>query len=961
MKKFRGKALAALLSLALVASSFPVTLASASTTKTMSGIVNHQKNDDLYLVNGGNSNTVDLKDWLVADDTLQTNKREGVSDTKISAVSHVSGDSLVSLSLSNDGDTATLKLKSATKDGTEVVSVLYKGDYTDDDGTDYTVKARKNLTVHVFDKDALVFGEARTSAIDAGKAPTDLKSMAKTRNTEVNTGIYVAEPDDAGNTAKATYGSVALTNDTKTSDTIDVTAKSTAAAVYSVDVTNGEGSFNLPSALTATASGVATTGGTVVFYDSQVADKALTAVIGKSYDDTNKTYKTDGSTTNVTLTFKKVVNGKISTNTDEKYTLKTKIDDKVNVDQAVTNAGGTPSNTADYTVLKGDNGKTQISGLMSGSATTDKPLDVTNSILVFNTTGKVTVNEKTNLKGVEGTVGSLDVGDGRVGDITLDSGDVALSDGKAGKITIGTDDTDAAKANVTISSGTAGDIDVTDATDGNAVVKISGGTVGNVTSNDSITVDSNDEDTKIVTGTLKAPDMTVYADEASVTVGGLKAKKDGTITVKGDTATIKSIDLDSRTTTLQLGDSDDEFVGSVPAPVNAVNSTIEAVNDDTRATVNGKVDVDTIDLSDTSSKVTFDGDIKAGTIEGDGTMTIKAGSLYVSGSVSSATLKLSDSTLAAGTTVLKAKSDSVDADDFNCYGFTMTKSAGTTVDTFKIDTLKFAGLGMSKTTSSIAKGQTETFTASAYPGGTSLPTGYTIGWELDGGSSDVFTMTSSGNTATVAVNSIDPNFASENKTTLTAKLYDADGYEVDEADYGKATCDITAVAVPAINSDTTHDFTMAPGASYQFKITASTAPTMTAGSAGVLSSITNVGVSGNAYFIKVTAAANAAGKETGIYVNGTKLLVIKVAGTPVTSFTSDTTSNVTVKKGSSYSYKITASTAPSFGIGSAGVFNYTLVSHSGNAYIYKITAVGAVGAQAGIYVNGTKVNVAKVG
>lgn len=954
MKKFRGKALAAVLSLALVVSSFPVTFASASTTKSMSGIVSNQKNDDLYLVNGGTSNTVDLKDWLVADDTLQTNKREGVSDTKIAAISHVSGDSLVSLSLSNDDDNATLKLKSSSKDGTEVISVLYKGDYTDDDGVDYTVKARKNVTVHVFNKDSLVFGQARADGdpVQAGKAPADLKTMPKTRNTEVKIGIFVAEPDDAGNTAKATYDSVNLTNDTKTSDTITMPGSGVA---YSVDVTNGEGSFNLPATLTATAAAKDT-----VSYGTTTTS-ALTAVIGKSYDATHTTYKTDGSTANVTLTFKKVVNGKISSASDDKYLLKTKIDDKVDVDQAEINASTShtaPASDAVYTVLKGDNGKTQISGLSSSSSSDAKPLDVTNSILVFNTTGKVTVNEKTNLKGIEGSVGSLDIGDGRVGDITLDTGDVALADGKAGKITIGTDDTDAAKANVTISSGTTGDIDVTDATDGNGVVKISGGNVGNVTSNDSITIDSNDEDTKIVTGTLKAPDMTIYADEASVEVAGLKAKKDGTITIKGDTANIKSIDADSRTTTLQLGDSDDEFVGSVPAPVNAGNCTIEAVNDDTRATVNGKVDVDTIDLSDTSSKVTFDNDIKAETVEGDGTMTMKAGSLYVSGSVSSATLKLSDPTLAAGTTVFKAKSDSVDADDFTCYGFTLTKSEGTNVDTFKIDTLKFAGLGMNKTTSSIAKGQSETFTASAYPGGTSLPTGYTVGWELDGGSSDVFKMTSTGNTATVTVNSIDPNFASENKTTLTAKLYDEDGYEVDEEDYGSATCDITAIAVPVIQSDTTKDFTLAHGASYQFKITdAAAAPVMTSGTAGIVD-IANVGKSGNDYFIKVTAKG-ATGAKTGLYVNGTKLLVLTVGG--AAAFTSDTTKDVTVKKGASYQYKITSSVAPTFTVGSANAFHYTLVSHSGNAYIYKITAVGAVGAATGVYVNGTKVNVAKVG
>jgi pSer/pThr/pTyr-binding forkhead associated (FHA) protein len=100
-------------------------------------------------------------------------------------------------------------------------------------------------------------------------------------------------------------------------------------------------------------------------------------------------------------------------------------------------------------------------------------------------------------------------------------------------------------------------------------------------------------------------------------------------------------------------------------------------------------------------------------------------------------------------------------------------------------------------------------------------------------------------------------------------------------------------------------------------------------------------------------------RKTGLYVNGTKLLVVKVAG--AASFTSDTTADVTVKKGASYQYKITASAAPSFTLGTSGVFNYTLVSKSGNDYFYKITAVGAVGSSTGVYVNGQKVNVATVG
>ncbi|QNK41923.1 autotransporter outer membrane beta-barrel domain-containing protein [Caproicibacter fermentans] len=902
MKKFRGKALAALLSLALIASSLPVTLASAS-TKSMSGIVNKQAHDDIYLVNGG-GRKIDLNDFLVNgnSDTIETNTREAVDNPKVGAISHVSGDSLVSLQLSGDNDdTATLKLKSASKSGSEVISVLYKGDYTDNDGNEYTVKARKNVTVHVYDKGQIVFGEAKDGAIDLGCGPDDFKTFAKTRNTEKRVGLFIAEPNaaddtnDDGKDALATYQPVYLTT---AKDKVTLPDNFNGVA-YSVEITSGSDNVHLlgvDDSLSANA------------FDSQTTDAALQVVVGKSLKDSSKTYDSatnlftkDASTSNVAFTFKKIDGtGKVSTSSDDKYVLKTKVDDKVDIETALKNLtantaaggdGGSYGGTPGTYVIQKDNGKSRIENLKDGSGDSAKDLDVTNSVVVFPAlTSSVNVDEKTNVKGIEGTVGNLNIGDARVGYVDIDSGNVELADGKVGDIT-----TSGSTGNVTINSGNAGNIKTTDADSGNGEVKVYGGTVGDVTSDDDIDVESSDSDTKIATGTLKAPSVMVYANEAAVAAAGIVEKAaDGTITVKGSDATVKAIDMDSFESTLSLGDDNDAFSGSIPAPKNATNTTINAVNSDTSATVNGDVNADTID-ADTDTSITFTGKITADTIDGDGSMVMKAGSLYVTGSVSSTKLKLSDSTLAAGTTVFKAASDAVDVGDFSCYGFTLAKTAGNNVDTFKIDTLDFAGLQINKSTSSIAKGQSETFTASAYPGGTSLPAGYTIGWELDGGSSDVFAMTSSGNTATVTVNAIDSTFASENHTTLTANLYDADGYIVDTSDYGNATCDITATEVPAIVSDTTKDFTLAPGASYQFKITAPTAPVMTAGSAGVISSITNVGKSGNDYFIKITAAANANGKATGIYVNGTKLLVVTVSGSQ--TFKSDTTAALTVKKG----------------------------------------------------------------
>jgi hypothetical protein len=42
------------------------------------------------------------------------------------------------------------------------------------------------------------------------------------------------------------------------------------------------------------------------------------------------------------------------------------------------------------------------------------------------------------------------------------------------------------------------------------------------------------------------------------------------------------------------------------------------------------------------------------------------------------------------------------------------------------------------------------------------------------------------------------------------------------------------------------------------------------------------------------------------------------------------------------------------------VFQTTLVKHNGNDYYYKITAIGAPGAQSGIYLNGSRLLVATI-
>lgn len=917
MKKITAKFLSLVLSSALVVTSFSTSVAMAA-TKTMNGAINGTNEDSIYLVNGGTANTANLTDFLLDHGSkflFETTDHNEVSDEKIDAISHISGDSLVSLSVDSSTDVATIKLKSSSASGKEIVSVLYEGSYTDDDGNDYTVKARNNLTVYVYDKDQIVFGEydAGFATKDSGTGFDDFETFAQTANYTKTLGIYKAEPSSSS--ALATYAAADVTK-----ATTDITDKN----AYSISMTGDD--VHIP-----------------VVDTTSAFTQFPTATVGRTLSGTTGLYTQDAGTMNVTVTVKKLVaNGstyKASTNSADAYTLKTKIDKK-------TDAATLLPGSKVFTIKKTD-GKTMLTG-DSNSGTSN----VTDSEVVFPLgTTNVNVDENTSVKKISGNVGNLQVGDAKVGSIDVKSGSIEVTDGTVGDIKTSGAPVTSGRDAVLVSGGKAGNIDVTsEALDSDSNVTVNAGTTGTISANGTVTIAANDSDTPVVTGKITAPEISMSSDESKITAAGIKASADGSITLSGDNTAVNAIDLDYRDTSVYVGDDDNAFTGKVPALTNAVNGKIYSQNEDTDATVSGPVTIDTISV-DSDTSLTFDGMVTADTIDGDGTMKIAAGNLYVNDSASGVTLKLTDKTFAVGTTVFKAATDAVDIDDFNTYGFTLAKSTGTAIDTFKIASLSFAGIVINKDSSSIAKGYSETFTATAYPAGTSIPAGTQIVWDLDGGSSDVFELTSSGTSATVKVNSVDPIFASENKTALTATLYDADGYEMD--DYAVAKCAITAISTPSAISDTNAALSVEKGSSYIMKVTSATAPSVVTGTSGVFSAIL-VSQNGNEYFYKLSAVG-AVGSATGVYLNGNKIFVATVKGY---AFTSDTTMDVTVK--GAYTFKITSAVAPSVTVGSS-TFKLAYVSKSGNDYFYKITSAGTASSAAGVYVNGTRIFVATVG
>ncbi|WP_457944859.1 hypothetical protein [Caproiciproducens sp. LBM24188] len=158
------------------------------------------------------------------------------------------------------------------------------------------------------------------------------------------------------------------------------------------------------------------------------------------------------------------------------------------------------------------------------------------------------------------------------------------------------------------------------------------------------------------------------------------------------------------------------------------------------------------------------------------------------------------------------------------------------------------------------------------------------------------------------------------------------------------------VGKSAMTSDTNYDFSLKKGASYTFKITGATS--FNPGSNGVFKTEL-VSKTSQYSLYKITAIGNP-GQQAGFYMSAPglaaqKVCVVTIAQPAPVVMTSDTNSNFSLKKGASYTFKITGAT--SFNPGSNGVFKTELVSKTSQYSLYKITAIGNPGQQAGFYMS----------
>jgi|GEM_PF-1686932 len=1174
MKKTTGKVLSLVLSLALVLTSFPAMFASASSKHTVAGNLDGTDNDKIYLVNGGADDTArtvtDLQTYIGGSDiTVETKDHQHKENAKIAAISHKSGDRLVKWydssseagkqdSIDDDTTSVDIQLRSQTVEGHEVLSILYKATYTDDDDNDITIKASKDFDVYVYDNGETVIGKAdeTTTAGDIADGKDTVELDDDFAEKKVSHEIDASEPADSMNLTvwEATAGTkaplVTWVPVKTAADGMDQAGNKNAASPAFYTLKSSNSNLNLVGGSTQTAGGsTQTAGGTPVGVDDTTFIKPSISytdngyTVGKLLSDEYKgeityIYTTDGSNnpaivattgkpgtgsykatgltiTGATFTASKAVKvqgfANAGTSTDPNWIAVTAVatltpeTGKAVTTAAVVGAPGLATAAAsalaemtitapldvDYYVVAGkdvtapastsawgsktsvgteqtftaaeinaetfevyavavESGTSAPSDTINAVSITDgtitvtadsKPyvtatvkkassgsitftaeatdwlkdntsatpadtsvelantknvkvksaidkkiivddknfknlvkysgstyvstqtsldknsISATNSVKVNNlevnfdnSRQNVTVSDKASVSKISGTVDELTVSDdSKVGSVSFDDADkVIVSDAKVGDIDFDDDGTRILEVNSTKAS--VGN--VTDA----LKITVKSGKTGDLTADDEIDIYADDDESATTVGDIKSKIINIDSEDSKVSVGTVTAKDaDAEFTLKGSNLTVDGFDFDNYNASLKF----DDFQGKIAAPENATQdgANITTTNADDKVEVTGDCDVDGVTVED-DSIITFDGKLNVSDIDGDGTLAIAAGKMYIDSDVSGTILKLTDATIAKGTTAFTSLSDTVDEDDFDCYGFTLAKTEGSKTDTFKVDSIVFKGLSVNKASSEIAKGYSETFTAYAYPGGTTMPSGYTVKWSIDADDS-IFELTTNDNgTATVKVIGYDTDFASNDKATLTATLVDPDGEECDTDDYAVGECALTALQVPKVTciSDTNANFSLAQGASYQFKITSSDGaePTFGVGSGSL--AVSKVGKSGNDYFYKVTAVGKV-GDQVGVYLNKTRLLVVTISAP---SIQLDTGATLKVAQGKTYQFKATSTTTVNPTVGNGAVFQVVKTNKAGNNTFFTVKAVGTKGQSTGIYVNGVRRTVATV-
>lgn len=993
MRKATGKVVSLVLALALVVTSFSSTFAFAA-TKTESGEVWHSTySDEVTLVNLSNvaDSAKDLQDARAAhqdmfnitkhiaegDVILETKDHIEIENVEISSVS-VRGDNIVRVSkvtatqvaqggtyynVEIDGEKVEegdyiATVRSATGTGTATVSVLFTGTATRGD-TDITVRATDTITITLKDAKTPYFG-------DVDSLPKNPQTI-KDNTWETVYGEY----KDSGNPDPVVTGEVQLLLPVIKTNSAELQYEK-AQKVYADDGRNDANWLNPDE------------NGDPTIDNYWNADKecAETSVEGGylisasgtnnylSIDSDNETIKYGVVDPSVGNTLRLSAYSLREVKDEDKsgeevvvgYTTNRVIDQVSTrvanlLEGEIANIGVGNGDRAyvglngNETILSKSRAYTQIAGKWWDATGADINTDATSLNISEVRVGNVSANGSVDT--ADATVGSIDAGDS----VTISGGTVGDVDG----------------ANVTISGGTVASADA-EATDG--LVLINEGTVtGNVSGNEVTLNPSNEEVTATVGGTVTAETLTVDGSIAKASVGGYFAEHDHeaswSVTLIGANASIGSIDADYDKLVVNM----QNFQGTIPAIANGeyyqqndnTGATLATTDDDsmdpTDAVVNANFTVRTLELN--TGVVEFAGSVNVSEVYGsEATIIVAPGALRISdGVATSNTLRLNTADITAGTVVYYASPEIADEESFVGDGFTMNMTSGTSWDTFTVDETFFAGLqfmvnGESAKTLDIVNGQTVSVSAVSYPNGTSLPEGTEIAFYSEADEDYIYGENAGAGVANITAKNYSEDFSILNEGTLTAVVQDE--FDMILEEYGEATLKVKVVPQPSVVSDTTSDFTLPQGSTYQFKLTVSNGatPVFKSGNTTALPIVAQSN-SGNDYFYTVRADGQV-GEQIGIYADGAqgvnennRLLVITIGqGSGTTAAYTCDTKAVNVAAGASYQVEITSATRP---VLAAGNSSYTVefVQQIGNNYYFRITAATAkAGDQVGFYING---------
>lgn len=868
MRKITGKALAAVLAMALLTSSFSGTFAFAASSER-AGSVSFSGDDEVTLVKDTedpNKYKFDLE-GLIGTMTLTTTdkaEKDVAVDSEDLSFRHAKGDNLISI---KDGKA---RVKS-DKTGTETIMVYGEATITRDD-RDITLKGQKEITIHVVESGYLFVGvdgvpETKTGeevpALELSYNDLDVKKVA----------VYKAV---AGANLEATYEKTIVNEDgdslrieTSSTTRFDVDDEDDVTTIQNRGKGTGTMKLSIKSATGSDKNKFNTT------------EESTTATILKRIDVTgNVTIDKDGSKTTISP-YASAPNMDSDSNVAG-YDIKVLKGYNVNVTGSA--SVGKITDAEDVSVE--DKAKvgdiTDATGTVSISGGTVGALDVKGSVEMSDGTA-ASIEADGNISIVGGTV-SGDVLTDK--DVTIDAEDDEIDtvvNGKVEATNISVDcsseDGQIRLAKVVLKDDgelnlTGGNVEITEldcAYEGNVNFVDFQGTLPTILNAQDISVD--EDSTVVVTG--------------AVELGSLDIAEGGSIEFR-DAVEVESVSGDGKLVVgadkLYVSDSisGDVKLRLAGANVNVGDVAYKAAKDvgstDAFSGVGFTVERKSVD-SNTDSflvrSVSF-----AGVALDKSEVTIAKG---FSDTVTVSNYPASTS-LPAGASIVWDYSDADrDVFDITADGATLTISVKDYDDVYATsNSFELIATVVDSDGYEIEDYDPATCTVTAIPevvvssdlsGIVEVPQGSTKDFVVN---SQVEAPVTIG-TGNVAVHALKTPFAN-GQATYTIKATGAvgttAGVYATVPGQNAVKLFIIKVTEPVVTSDTTVDFNLAAGNRYVFKITAPSAPSFTVGNGAVLK--TQAGkIDGNDYYFAVYAIGSA-GQSTGVYVNGVKVCTVTV-------------------------------------------------------------------------------------